>query len=241
MAAWEVRGLSFHVVFCLWWHPLWWCCILFSLHSVWVIDMPSPVPTTKDLRSANAMCHVWGTWPGTENTVLATSSWDPRNLGEVALDLSVLIHCSNTPAALIPSWLMDFYRLPTTWQWGSGLFCSWFPNLIGRFRHSALTNSLTPMTPFGRKVPVASKIELLNTVATHDHSNLNWVKYAKFVILATSQVLSSHQWLVATMLESIVFMTDHCHHPRKFCWTALVYDLFLVCPPHPAPPSPQTL
>lgn len=45
------------------------------------------------------------------------------------------------------------------------------------------------------------------------------------VALGTFQVLTNHMWLVAIILDSVD--SEHFHHHRKFCWTAL-YFIFHV-------------
>lgn len=46
----------------------------------------------------------------------------------------------------------------------------------------------------------------------------NW-KFSFLVALATSQMLNSHMWSVATILDSRD--TEHLHHHGKFYWTLL--------------------
>lgn len=75
-------------------------------------------------------------------------------------------------------------------------FCSWFSNPIWRVHHSASTNSLLPMTLFRTKITVVSKLS--NIVATSHVCSFKFklVKYAKLIMLATSQVLRSHMCLM---------------------------------------------
>lgn len=46
------------------------------------------------------------------------------------------------------------------------------------------------------------------------------LKISFLVAFGTFQVLSSHMWMMAVVLDST--KVEHCHHHRKFCWTALV-------------------
>lgn len=62
------------------------------------------------------------------------------------------------------------------------------------------------------------------TICGYLHLNLNQFKLnAKFsssVTVATFQMLTSHMWLGATVLDSANM--EHVHHHKKFYWTVLI-------------------
>lgn len=139
----------------------------FAYHLVFVLFgsqlCPCLFPTTKHLP----ICPLHVSCLG-HSTVRKKHycSGHPRTLEtSMRLPLACLSYHPDMPSFLMPSWLRDFWSLPTPWKWSSRPFCSWLSNPIWRFHHSASTDSLLPLTPFRWKVPVVSKTKLSNIIA----------------------------------------------------------------------------
>ena len=196
-----------------------------SVYVVASCQLPSTCRSAKSLSHVWIAPQCWVPWP-----CIARSILRPQKPLGVALDLSVLTHCTDTPSALMSYWLREFQSLPTPSNEAQIHSALGFP-ILSRGSFSC-NNSLAPVTLFRGKGPAVSKTKLCSTVSTsHMWSfRCNWVTYARLAILTTSWVLSNHMWLVVTTLKNTVFIIEHCYHPRKFCWQhrSRICALYLV-------------
>lgn len=101
-------------------------------------------------RSAKSLSHVWIApqcwvpWPYIAHSILR-----PQKPFGVALDLSVLTHCTDIPSALMSYWLRDFQSLPTPSNEAQIHSALGFP--IYPEDHSASTTPLLPWLCSGER------------------------------------------------------------------------------------------